>query len=140
MSRCGTLGRSESPAILLGQGQHSGCFKKTLFQNAEGSRSPLLKLLSTLFESLPGLLLRVGLKNLIEQLACSVAIAGRRFVQNIPPEVGLADTQCKIKLLRVYSVGITEGDAVTTSLRACALLWLGVLPFSICSSSLRFGS
>lgn len=90
MSRCGTLGRSEPPAVLLGQGQHSSCLKKTLFQNVEGSRSLLFQLLSALFESLLGLLLGVGLENLIEQLVHPIAITSGRLVQNIPPEVGLA--------------------------------------------------
>jgi hypothetical protein len=84
--------------------------------------------------------LGIGLQDLIQHFVHLVAVAGGRLVQDVPPEVCLTDTQCKIKLLRVYSVGSTEGDAVTTSLRACALLWLGVLPFLRFSSPLGFGS
>jgi hypothetical protein len=87
MSLWGTLGGSESPTVLLRQGQHSRCLKKTLSQNVEGSGGLLLQIRSVLFEPLLGLLLRVGLKNLIEQIVHSVAIAGRRFVQDVSPEV-----------------------------------------------------
>ncbi len=75
--------------MLLRQGQHGCCFKKPPFQNVEGSRSLLFQLLSALFESLLGLLLGVGLENLIEQLVHPIAITSGRLVQNIPPEVGL---------------------------------------------------
>jgi hypothetical protein len=76
--------------MLLRQGQHGCCFKKPPFQNVEGSRSLLLQLLCALFEPLLGFLLRVGLKNLIEQLVHPIAITSGRLVQNVPPEVGSA--------------------------------------------------
>jgi hypothetical protein len=86
------------------------------------------------------LLGRGCLEDPVEQLVHPVFPRGRRPIEHVAAEVGLADTQCKIKLLVVRCVSFNPGGAVTTSLRAYALLWRGRLPFSICSSSLRFGS
>ena len=47
-----------------------------------------MELFGALFELLLGLLLRVSFRNPVEQLVHLVAIAGRRLVKDVPPEVG----------------------------------------------------
>lgn len=82
--------RPKPPVVLLRQGEDSSCLEETILEGIHCIRGLLTQFAGMFFEPLDGLLLGLGFEDLVTESLHLVVVVGRRLIEHVALEVGLA--------------------------------------------------